>query len=80
MRKSILLLSGVLMSINVFAQLTVSTTPENKKALLEEFTGIYCTFCPDGHLRAQNLKNTHGANFWMVNVHVGSFAAPTVSA
>ena len=77
MRKSILLLSGVLMSINVFAQLTVSTTPENKKALLEEFTGIYCTFCPDGHLRAQNLKNTHGANFWMVNVHVGSFAAPT---
>jgi hypothetical protein len=76
MKKSILLLSGVLMSINLFAQLTVSTTPENRKALLEEFTGIYCTYCPDGHLRAQNLKNQYGANFWMVNIHVGSFAAP----
>lgn len=65
------------MSLCSFAQLQVSTTPENKKAILEEFTGIYCTFCPDGHLRAQNIKNTHGANFWVINIHVGSFAAPT---
>jgi hypothetical protein len=77
MKKSILLLSGVLMSINLFAQLTVSTTPENRKALLEEFTGIYCTFCPDGHLRAQTLKNQNGSNFWIMNIHVGGYAAPS---
>jgi hypothetical protein len=77
MKKSILLLSGLFMSLYSFAQLQVSTTPENKKALLEEFTGIKCTFCPDGHLRAQNIKNTHGANFWVINIHVGSFAVPS---
>ena len=37
-------------------QTIVSTTPENKNAILEEFTGIYCVFCPDGHLIANNLK------------------------
>lgn len=56
MKKSLLTLGlGVLASSSLFAQLPVSTTAENKNVVLEEFTGIYCTFCPDGHLRASNL-------------------------
>jgi hypothetical protein len=77
MKKVFLLFSGLFLGYNAFAQFPVSTTPENKNALLEEFTGIYCTFCPDGHVRANNLSNTHGNNFWVMNIHVGNFAAPS---
>ena len=76
MKKLILLLSGVYMSFSAMAQLPVSTTPENRRALLEEFTGINCTYCPAGHVIASNLKNANGANFWVMNVHVGSFSTP----
>lgn len=64
------------MGSTAFAQLPVSTTPENKKVVLEEFTGIYCTFCPDGHLRAQQLANNNPGNVVLVNIHSGGFSAP----
>ncbi len=76
MKRSILLLGALLFGFSAFAQLPVSTTPQTKKVVLEEFTGINCGFCPDGHVVAQNLKNTHGSNFWIINVHVGGFANP----
>lgn len=76
MKKLILLFTGLFSAFNAYSQLPVSTTPENKNALLEEFTGIYCVYCPDGHLRANNLKNTHGSNFYVMNIHVGGYAAP----
>lgn len=76
MKKSILLFGALLFGFNAFAQLQVSTTPQNKKVLLEEFTGIYCGYCPDGHVRANNLKATHGADFWVINIHVGGYANP----
>ena len=77
MKKVFLLFSGLFLGYNAIAQFPVSTTPENKNALLEEFTGIYCTYCPDGHVRANSLSNTHGNNFWVINIHAGSFAAPS---
>ena len=75
------LLSGVLgiISTTLFAQLPVSTTAENKNVVLEEFTGIYCTFCPDGHRLAQELKTAYPNDVFLVNVHVGGFAAPNGS-
>jgi hypothetical protein len=76
MKKSILLLSGLFMGFSSFAQFPVSTTPQNKKVLLEEFTGVNCTYCPDGHLRANNLKTQYGDNFWPINIHVGGYATP----
>jgi len=33
----------------------VSKTPENRKVILEEYTGINCGYCPDGHKRADSL-------------------------
>ena len=38
-------------------QTFVSTTPENKNVVLEEFTGIYCGFCPDGHVIGQGIHD-----------------------
>ena len=58
------------------SQTFVSTTPENKNIVLEEFTGIHCTFCPDGHVIAQNLYNSNSGNVTLINIHVGSYASP----
>jgi len=77
MKKSLLTLGlGVLASSSLFAQLPVSTTAENKNVVLEEFTGIYCTFCPDGHLRAANLAAANPGDVVLINIHAGAFAAP----
>jgi len=66
------LLTGAVGS--TFAQLPVSTTPQNKKAVLEEFTGIYCGYCPDGHSIANSIYNADPANVILINVHSGGYA------
>ena len=70
-----LLLLGF-MPLAVYGQTIVSTTPENKKAILEEFTGIYCTFCPDGHAIAQQILSQNPGNAFVINIHEGGFAVP----
>jgi hypothetical protein len=80
MKKSFLIFTGLLLSISAFAQLPVSTTPQNKKVVLEEFTGIYCTFCPDGHKIANQIYNGNTNNVVLINIHVGGFAAPQPGA
>lgn len=55
----------------------VSTTPSNKKVVLEEYTGVQCTWCPDGHRMANELKAQHPNDVFLINVHQGSFAANT---
>jgi len=63
----------------VNAQTFVSTNPENKNVVLEEFTGIYCTYCPDGHVIAQQLADDNPGDVVLINVHVGSYADPGTS-
>jgi len=58
------------------AQTFVSTTPENKNIILEEFTGISCGYCPDGHLIGQNLHNANPNDVFLINIHTGSYASP----
>lgn len=58
------------------AQTIVSTTPENKKVILEEFTGIHCVFCPEGHAIAKAIQDNNPGEVFLINVHVGSFAVP----
>jgi hypothetical protein len=59
-----------------YAQTIVSTTPQNKKVILEEFTGINCQFCPAGHTIANNIKNANPADVFLINIHVGGFSTP----
>ena len=70
----LLLLSVVCFGVN--AQTFVSTTPENKNVVLEEFTGIYCTFCPDGHVIAQGLHDTYPNDVFLINIHTGGYSNP----
>lgn len=60
-----------------FGQTIVSTTPENKKAILEEFTGIYCVYCPQGHAIAEQILDQNPGNAFAINIHQGSYANPS---
>jgi len=59
------------------AQTFVSTTPENKNVILEEFTGINCVWCPAGHLIGQQLHDANPNDVFLINIHVGGFATPS---
>src|SRR5690349_13516244 len=63
-------------ALTAAAQLPVSHTPENKKALIEEYTGIHCQYCPDGHKISAQVVAANPGKVFAVNVHTGGFASP----
>ncbi|WP_317899314.1 Omp28-related outer membrane protein [Aurantibacillus circumpalustris] len=63
----------------MFAQLPVSTAPQNKGVLLEEFTGIHCGYCPDGHVKANTIHDADPTRVVLVNIHSGSYANPSAA-
>ena len=75
MKKDLLI---ILIALPFFAisQTFVSTTPENKNVILEEFTGITCVYCPDGHRIAQDLHNANPNDVFLINIHTGGYASP----
>ncbi len=79
MKKQLLIYTLLSIGFLTNAQTIVSTAPQNKKVILEEFTGIYCVYCPQGHAIAQAMKNADPNNVFLINVHVGGYAAPTGS-
>ncbi len=75
--KKLLLSSGLfIFGLTAYSQTIVSTAPQNKKVVLEEFTGIHCVYCPQGHAIAQGMKNADPNNVFLINVHVGGYATP----
>ena len=44
-------------------------------ALLEEFTGVHCQYCPEGHEIAKTLLDAHPGKFIAIAIHCGSYAA-----
>ena len=75
--KKLTLILALMLPLTIFSQNIVNTTPENKNAILEEFTGIYCVFCPDGHYIAQNLKYSYPNDLFLLNLHTGGYATPS---
>lgn len=53
-----------------------STQPANRNAVLEDFTGVRCGYCPDGHVRAAAAAAANPGRFLIIAVHTGSYAAP----
>jgi hypothetical protein len=54
-----------------------STTASMRVAVLEDFTGVRCGYCPDGHVRATAAQQQLGADkFIIMAVHGGSYATP----
>ncbi len=54
----------------------VGTEVTKRSAVLEEYTGIHCPNCPDGHRMAAELARNHPDEVFVVSIHAGSFATP----
>jgi len=58
------------------AQTLVSTSPQLRTAVLEEFTAINCGNCPAGHVVAAGLEAQYGNDLSIIGIHGGSLAEP----
>ncbi len=54
-----------------------STTPSNRNAVLEDFTGVRCGYCPDGHVKAKAAADANPGKFIILAVHAGPYASPS---
>jgi len=63
-----------LMYMPVFSQKWVSTQQQNKNAILEEVTGVFCGECPDGHRMATLIESTYPGRVFLVNIDAGPYA------
>jgi len=70
-------LALIFTTVGMIAQTIVSTDPENKKVILEEFTGIYCVYCPQGHAIAQAIQDANPGEVFLINIHTGGYANPS---
>ncbi len=64
---------GVTTAFSQATNYTVSTEPTTRGALLEEFTGIHCGFCPQGHAIAKKMLRNH-SNIYTIAIHSGHYA------
>lgn len=80
MKKTITLFFIMLSSILVMAQLPVSHVAGKKQALIEEFTGNTCGYCPDGHKISDQITAALPGKAFAINIHAGSYATPSGSA
>lgn len=78
MKKIYLLLVVVGFAFQGMAQTFVSTEVQNRNAVLTEFTGVNCTWCPDGHKVANEIAEDIPGTV-LINVHSGSFATPSAT-
>lgn len=53
-----------------------TTDPQDRVVLMEEFTGVRCSFCPAGSVEIENLLNQNPDRLIAVSMHVGYFANP----
>ncbi len=60
----------------LWGQTFVSTTPQNKNAVLEVYGGMYCIYCPEGNIIAEQIAHTHPNDVVLINVHAGIYAIP----
>lgn len=61
---------------NGTTEFLASTEPSNRNAVLEDFTGVRCGYCPDGHVRAKAAADANPGKFLIIAVHTGSYATP----
>lgn len=72
----ILVAGAMALPIFASAQVNVSTTPTNRNAVVEEWTGIHCGYCPTGHAAVQQAVANNPGRVVAVNIHSGGYAAP----
>lgn len=73
-----LLLPILLLSVTSFPirSQNVSTKVEKKGILIENFTGIHCGFCPQGHEIIRTILAAKPDKAYSIAVHAGPYATP----
>lgn len=65
----IAVLLGLICVSGLQSQTYVSTEPANKNVILEEFTGVQCPNCPQGHQVAQQILDANPGRAWVIGFH-----------
>ncbi|MCD4683892.1 MAG: hypothetical protein K8R86_11465, partial [Bacteroidales bacterium] len=76
MKRTFFLFTVILIATYVSSQTIVSTNPENKNAIIEEFTGIACGWCPYGHKEIAQFLTNHPEDGFSIAFHQGYYALP----
>ena len=77
MKNSARILIFFLFTVKInLAQTFVSTSQENKKALVEKYTGINCNYCPCGDIIVYGAVENNPENIIVVKIHEGGYAIP----
>lgn len=50
--------------------------PQNKRILIEELSGVFCTNCPEGAEKLEDMAAQNPDLFSLVTIHTGDFTAP----
>ena len=74
--KHLLAFAFLLVCGSAWAQWNVSTEVTNKNALVEEYTGIHCVYCPQAHKVVSDLIKAQGDKIYAIAIHAGSYATP----
>lgn len=74
MKTKLLFLFCIFLGGAVQAQTFVSTEPSKKNVVIEEYTGVNCSYCPDGHKIANQIAATNPGRVSVINIHQGSYA------
>ncbi len=77
MKKIYLTSIVILFAIGVFAQSIVTTVPQMKNVILEEYTGVNCSYCPDGHKISHEIMTENLNRAFAINIHQGGYAETT---
>ena len=75
MRRISTILLFLLLATTLKAQNLVSTDPYKRNVIIEEYTGVYCGYCPDGHRIANELAAKYQDRLFVLNIHTGGYAA-----
>ncbi len=59
------------------AQSLVSPSPQPRTVLLEDFTGVNCQYCPEGHTIMETIETATPDQVVLLGVHAGGFAVPS---
>jgi hypothetical protein len=55
--------------VQAMSQTLVSTNPELRRIVVEEFTGIYCGYCPDGATKVQAILDKYPGRAMAIGIH-----------